>query len=75
MESIIIESDKAAEQITIELPENLRGKKLRVVVTEEESIDRPLTLAEKREILAKNKGSMPAILAPQIDLEEEWYLQ
>ncbi|MCY7351291.1 MAG: hypothetical protein LH606_11580 [Cytophagaceae bacterium] len=76
METIIIEPNQATEKITIDVPEHLRGKKLSVVVTAAaERSPQELTLAEKKAILAKNKGSMPAILNPQIDLEEEWYLQ
>lgn len=75
MEALIIEPDKAAGQIIIDVPEDLRGKKLRVVVTEEKRSDEALTLAEKKAILARSKGSMPVKLDPQIDLEEEWYLQ
>lgn len=75
METIIIEPEQATEQIVIGVPETMRGKKLRVVVTADEPTPQEMTLAEKKAILAKNKGSMPATLNPQIDLEEEWYLQ
>ncbi|MGA0555155.1 hypothetical protein ACO2Q8_00780 [Larkinella sp. VNQ87] len=75
MEAFIFEARQANEQIVIDVPENLRGKTLKVVLTEAEQTNAELTLEEKKAILAKNKGSMPATLDPQIDLEEEWYLQ
>ncbi len=60
MEPIIIEPEEATDQIIIDVPENLRGKKLRVEVSAVEVPAGKLTLEEKRAILAKNKGSMPA---------------
>lgn len=75
MEAIIIEAEQATERIVLDVPEELRGKKFNVLTLPEEQSNPELSLGEKRAILAKNKGSMPATLDPQIDLEEEWYLQ
>jgi hypothetical protein len=73
--------------LVIALPASYRKQEVEIIVLKkgahtpvseievENSSDDVLTLEEKKAILAKFKGSMPAQLPPDIDLEEEWYLQ
>lgn len=60
MDALILELDEAADQIIIDVPEHLRGKRLKVEVSAIKVPAEELTLEEKRAILAKNKGSLPA---------------
>lgn len=71
-------------KLTIDLPESFRGKEVEIIVAEKQpdtAISEPssprsnLSLEERKAIVAKHKGSMPAHLDPSIDLEEEWYQQ
>ncbi len=74
--------------LVIALPDSYRKQEVEIIVLKKNTESTPseteiektpvqdtLTLEEKKAILAKFKGSMPSQLPPDIDLEEEWYLQ
>lgn len=70
-------------KLTLDLPESFRGKEVEIIVIEKlagdstsEAVSRgKLSFEERTAIVANHKGSMPAYLNPNIDLEEEWYQQ
>lgn len=60
MEILTIFQEAVEDELVIKVPENLRGKRVKVEVSAVEAVAGELTLSEKKAILAKNKGSMPA---------------
>ncbi|WP_020601291.1 hypothetical protein [Spirosoma panaciterrae] len=64
------------DTLVLPMPPSYREQEVEIIVLKKEPSPKPeLTLEEKLAILRKHKGSMPAKLDPQIDLDEEWYLQ
>ncbi|GAB3954118.1 hypothetical protein GCM10028805_39010 [Spirosoma harenae] len=64
------------DTLVLPMPPSYREQEVEVIVLKKVTSPRPeLTVEEKLAILRKHKASMPAKLDPQIDLDEEWYLQ